>query len=131
MSGNKDIPKIIKEVGFDFDWSEAKVWALDMPVEEIDISELAWHLEIVFLGQNGLRYNLTPKEVMDQPELYKKEYERTLRADLAYPIDIMENKGRWLILDGLHRLMKICMMGEKSVRVRKVPREKIKDVLAD
>src|SRR5450830_1562715 len=89
VSENKDIPKIIKEVGFDFDWSEEKAWVLDMPVEEIDISELMWRFGISFLGQNGLRYNLTPQEAMDKPELYEKEYERKLSADWAYPIDIM------------------------------------------
>lgn len=48
-----EIPHIIEEVGFDFDWDEEDVWKLD------------------------------------------------------YPIDIMENKGRYLILDGLPRLLNI------------------------
>ena len=36
----RKLPKIIKDVGFDFSWDESKVWALDVPVEEIDITEL-------------------------------------------------------------------------------------------
>ena len=35
-----NIPQIIKDVGFDFSWSEEKVWALDVPVEEMAIEEL-------------------------------------------------------------------------------------------
>ncbi len=51
-----------------------------------------------------------------------------MNADLTYPIDIMENKGRWLILDGLHRLMKAYSLGMKKVVVRKVPRELIPQI---
>ena len=28
----KEMPKIIKDVGFDFYWSEGKVWKLDAPI---------------------------------------------------------------------------------------------------
>lgn len=122
------IPQIIKDVGFDFNWSEEKVWALKIPVEEMDIAELIWHFDIPFLWEKGV-YDLKPQEVIDNPEAHKEEYERTMRADLAYPIDIMENKGRWLILDGLHRLMKAFILGMKKVQVRKVPRELIPKIM--
>ncbi len=121
------IPQIIKDVGFDFSWSEEKVWALDVPVEEIDINELTWHFAVPFHWENGV-YNLTSQEIIDNPEAHKAEYERTMKADLVHPIDIMENKGRWLILDGLHRLMKSSILGMKKVQVRKIPRERIPDI---
>lgn len=124
------IPPIIKDVGFDFSWSEEKVWALDAPVEEIYISELIWHFDTPFLWENGI-YNLKPQEVLDNPEAHTVEYERTMRADLAYPIDIMENKGRWLILDGLHRLMKASILGMEKVNVRKIPRERIPEIVRE
>jgi len=124
----KDIPQIIKDVGFDFNWSEEKVWALDVPVEEMDIKELTWHFDIPFLWEDGV-YNLKPQEVIDSPEAHEKEYERTMKADLIHPIDIMENKGRWLILDGLHRLMKSYILNMEGVRVRKISREDIPRIL--
>ena len=34
------LPGEIKKVGFDFRWDTKKVWALDLPVEEIPIEEL-------------------------------------------------------------------------------------------
>jgi hypothetical protein len=55
--------------------------------------------------------------------------EKIERADTSFPIDIMENKGKWLILDGLHRLVKLYEQGAKTVRVRIIPREKIPDIL--
>ncbi len=124
----ENAPQIIKEVGFDFSWSEEKVWALDVPVEEMDISEIIWHFDIPFLWENGI-YNLKPQEVLDNPEAHKEEYDRTMRTDLAYPIDIMENKGRWLILDGLHRLMKASILGMGKVNVRKISRERIPEII--
>lgn len=124
----QEIPQIIKDVGFDFDWSEPKVWALEVPVEEISADELSWHFDIPFWGENGT-YNLTPREVIDNPQTHKEEYERTMRVDTSHPIDIMENKGRWLILDGLHRLAKQVISGEKTVIVRKIPRDKIPEIL--
>ena len=59
---------------------------------------------------------------------YKEEYSRTMKADLSHPIDIMKNKGRWLVLDGLHRLVKLAILGEKKVKVRIIPREKIPEI---
>lgn len=124
----QEIPQIIKDVGFDFSWSEEKVWALDVPVEEMNIIELTWHFDIPFLWENGV-YNLTSREVIEHPDEHKEEYDRTMKADPSFPIDIMENKGRWLILDGLHRLMKASILGMQTVKVRKISRDYIPDIL--
>ncbi len=126
---NEDIPQIIKDVGFDFNWSEEKVWKLEVPVEIINIQELEWHFDIPFLCEKGEVYNLTSREVIENPDAHKEEYERTMQADLSYPIDIMENKGRWLILDGLHRLMKASILGKQMVEVRKISRDYIPDIV--
>jgi len=125
---HEDLPDIIKEVGFDFRWSERKVWALDVEAIELDISELEWHFDIPFLDEKGRWYNLTPREVMEHPEDHPKEYARTLAADMQYPIDVMQNKGRLLILDGLHRLMKAALGGQQKVKVRIIPRERIPEI---
>lgn len=126
-------PQIIRDVGFNFRWDEKKVWALNLPVTEIKMKELEWHFDIPFLSKDGGIYNLTPREVMNHPELHNEEYRRMLATNLRHPIDVMENKGRWLILDGLHRLMKIRTFSipEMGVWVRVVPREKIPEILKD
>lgn len=59
---NEDIPQIIKDVDFDFSWSEEKIWMLEVPVEEMNIIELTWHFDIPFLWENGGVYNLTSRE---------------------------------------------------------------------
>ncbi len=125
---NEDFPDIIKKVGFDFPWDNKKVWALDIPVEEMPIKELQWHFDIPFHWHDGGKYNLTSWDIINHPDTYQKEYERTMACDLKYPIDIMENRGKWLILDGLHRLMKAQILGMDAVKVRKIPREKIPEI---
>ena len=131
MTGKHELPKIIKDVGFDFNWSEEKVWALQIPTVDMDVAKLEWHLDVPFWWTNNGFYNLAPREVINNPEKYKEEYERTMKADLKYPIDIIENKGRWLILDGLHRLMKAYILNMKTVKVRIIPRDKIPEILKE
>ena len=121
----KEIPQIIKDVGFDFSWDEKKVWQLDVSTVEMSIEELTWHFNIPFLGSNKGFYDLRPQEVIDHPEQYYEEYGRTMQSNTAYPIDIMFWKIRWLILDGLHRLMKRSIQGEQIVEVRKIPESAI------
>ena len=126
---NKKLPKIIEEVGFDFHWSEEKVWTLDVPVEDIDISGLEWHFETPFWSTPGGYYDLTPNQVLENPEKYQREFDRTMKADTSYPLDIMFWKNRWLLLDGLHRLVKLRQQKAKTIKVRKIPTELITKII--
>jgi len=129
MDKSKAMPQIIKDVGFDFDWSPKKVWALDVPVTTISMKELEWHFDIPFWNKpNGGYYDLTPNEVLANPVKYKIEYDRIINCDMGHPIDIMENKGRWLILDGLHRLVRAKALNSTNVKVRKIPRSLIPQI---
>ncbi|MBM3205074.1 hypothetical protein FJZ48_03810 [Candidatus Uhrbacteria bacterium] len=127
----KDVtPQIIKDVGFDFDWDSKKVWALNEPVIDMLMSELEWHFDIPFWDSEGTdAYNLTPREVMAHPEQEPTHWRMIQESDTSFPIDIMENKERWLILDGLHRCVKEYMAGKKTVKVRKIPRSRIPEIL--
>jgi hypothetical protein len=123
-----DTPEIIREAGFDFHWDVKKVWELDLPVTEMEIKELLWHLDYPFLDRSKRKYDLHPYEVVYGPHRYKEEYERTLSANLEYPIHVMKNKGRWVILDGLHRLMKSYLVNLNKVRVKIVPQSFIPQI---
>lgn len=125
---NNEIPNTVLECGFDFDWDEKDVWKLDYQAEEISIKELEWHFEIPFWDLDNKRYNLTPNQVIENPNKYREQYQRTIASDINYPIDIMENKGRYVILDGLHRLVKCKILGIEKVTVRIIPRSEIKNI---
>lgn len=121
----RKLPGIIKKVGFDFNWNEEKVWKLDVPVEDMDIRELEWHFEIPFWDTPGGYYDLTPNQVVQNPGKFKDEYVRTMKTSMEYPLDIMFWNGRWLMLDGLHRLLKAKIIGMEKIKVRKIPKEAI------
>ncbi|HET9059694.1 MAG TPA: hypothetical protein VFN61_07210 [Acidimicrobiales bacterium] len=118
------IPEAIEEAGFDFHWDPAKVWALDVPVTELPLEDLAWHLDLPFWSAKA-DYDLAPRIVMVRPNEYPEHWDRVQKADPAFPIDIMAWKGRWVILDGLHRLARLASDGASSVRVRQIPHSAI------
>jgi len=126
---NKKFLKIIRQVGFDFSWDNKKVWKLKIPTTKINISELEWHFKIPFWNYGNKKYNLKPISVIKFPKRYNKEYRRTMDSDVSHPVEIMKNKGRWLILDGLHRLVKLKILGNSKIQVRKIPRSRVKDIL--
>jgi len=46
---------------------------------------------------------------------------RIADADLDRPLDVTSRHGRWVVLDGLHRLSKAERAGLAAVPVRTVP----------
>ncbi|MGV8084625.1 MAG: hypothetical protein ACP5N9_00025 [Candidatus Bilamarchaeum sp.] len=122
-----------ESVGLDFgNWEEEKLWALDLPKEEMDIEELLWHFDAPFwTDDNSERWTVSPWDVIKQKEGTVIEQARMEKADLSYPIDIMKNHGRWIVLDGLHRLAKAYKQGQKMVTVRIVPRERFPEIASD
>ena len=71
-------------------------------------------------------YVLTPRQVLRAPFRYEKEYRRVRAANLMFPIEITRFKGRWLILDGVHRLTRAHEDGHEEILVRKVPSKLIR-----
>ena len=122
------VPDSVLEFGFDFDWDEKDVWKLNYPTIELDLGELDWHFSIPFWDFDSGTYNLTPNEVIENTDKYPEHYSRIMNSDISYPIDIMENKGRYVILDGLHRLVKCRLLGYDKVLVRIIPREEIEHI---
>lgn len=116
-------PEVIQEVDIPFKKDDLKIQALDLPVEEMSIKELLWHFDYPFWEKEGTNeWNLTPGELIKDPQKEPTHYQRVLSVDLTYPLQIMRHKGRWLLLDGLHRLTKAYLEGYKTIKVRKVPR---------
>lgn len=119
-------PKIIQNVDIPFKKDDAKIQSLDLPVEEMKIDELLWHFNYPFWEKEGTDdWNLAPWELIKDPTSQPTHYRRVQIVDLSYPLQIMRYKGRWLLLDGLHRLVKAYLEGKKIVQVRKVPKSAI------
>jgi hypothetical protein len=118
-------------LGLDFgNWEEEKIWALDLSVIEMDIKDLLWHFDAPFwTNDHNERWTITPWDVIRKSEDSKNEQTAMEKSDLSFPIDILKNNGRWLILDGLHRLTKSYIQGKEKVNVRIIPRERLPEIL--
>lgn len=121
----RQVPEIIKQKGLDFSWDAESVWPLDVPTEMMSADELTWHFEIPYWSKPGGFYDLSVDEMLADKQVYSEHYERVLKADTSYPIDVMWQDDRWVILDGLHRLVKLVNEGRRDVAVRKIPRSMI------
>ena len=115
----------LEETLFDFWWDADRLHALDVPVETIAVADLDWHLERKLWRHEGVPFAVSPTEVVADPVRFGKHYERALTADLACPLDVMLWRGRWTVMDGVHRLLKARLLGLDVVRVRKIPRSAI------
>ena len=106
-----------------FNWSNAKVWALELAVHEVPLSDLEWHLAIpVWSTVPGRRlFDLAPMTVLEHPREHGRHYARVLDTSVHYPIDTILWEGAWVILDGVHRLAKLWLARARNVRIRRVP----------
>ncbi len=133
MEGKKSkkelyIDPLHKEHAFDLPfWRDnEKLWALKVPTEIIDISELLWIFDVPFWEDEEGNIVITPREVINKPNDYPYHIDKIQSCDTSYPIDIMKNKkGKWLTLDGLHRLVSLYLKNETKISVHKIPKKLI------
>ncbi|WP_299637724.1 hypothetical protein [Devosia sp.] len=121
-----ELPPAIAQYWYAFDWEVEALWALELPSVFFPIDRLLWHLDVPVWPLDDEKYALTPRQVLRAPFRYEKEYRRVRAASLMFPIEITRLKGRWLILDGIHRLTRAHEDGHEEMLVRKVPRKLIR-----
>jgi hypothetical protein len=103
-----------------FQWSEPALWRLQLPVEEMPVEAFDWLLDLPLWRWRGRRFQVSLREVLADPARYREHWEKAERADTAYPVHVACHRGRWVILDGYHRLLKTLARGGRTVRVVKV-----------
>ena len=122
----QNYPQVIRKYWYSIDWEVEALWALDLPVEDMPISELEWHLDVpIWPDETGAPYSATPRQVLDDPATHAVEFERINAASMRYPIEVFAHMGRAMILDGVHRLVKAYRSGDETVRVRRVPQDAV------
>jgi hypothetical protein len=104
-------------LGIDFHWDVRKLWAADLPIVELDVAELSELLDLPFWSINQ-RSDVRPIEVALNPTAFADEYTRVMQTDLTYPINVIWLRHRWVILDGLHRLLKARVLAHPTITAR-------------
>jgi len=119
--GDGVVPPALRGVLLDFAWESERLWALDLPVEELRVADSIWLLDLPFWREEGRWFVVTPNQVRARPDRYVEQWARMLRADLDTAVHITERHGRTVILDGIHRLLKADLLGRNSIPGRRVP----------
>ena len=123
---NMPLPEIIN-TGFHI--IEPKLWEQNIPTEEISISEIEYNLDIPYLEKIWTDdWNLTPRMLIEGFEKELPHAKKVNKADLKYPIEIYHHKGKWIILDGVHRFTKAVRLGHKTIKVRRVSEKVVQKI---
>jgi hypothetical protein len=120
------VPRELEPWLLQHDWSPEKLRSLLLPVTEIELAELAWLLDLPFWRDDeGTAFRVRPIDVTGGWHL-----DRVASADLASPLDVTMLHGRFVVLDGLHRLLKAARVGRRTLPARIVPPEALRLIAA-
>jgi hypothetical protein len=115
------MPELVKQTLGTEPW-EADESGFDGIVEEVPVDSLTWLLDLPIWGWRGEPFQVTPNQVRGDPKTYAVHLARVMWSDLGDPIHLAERNGRWVVLDGYHRLLKAVIEGRSTIRaVRRRP----------
>jgi hypothetical protein len=114
------VPPELRGIVLDFRWDRERLWALDLPVREVALSDLAWQLRLPWWAHDGQPFTLTPDQVAYDPATYRQQYVRTQASDLRFPICALQRAGDITVLDGVHRLLKARLSMRETILVKVV-----------
>jgi hypothetical protein len=117
----KSIPPELVSHILPFNWNVRNVWSLPTPAQQIKRSELDYLLDLKLwssVPKAGMLFDISPRSVIANPAHFPHQYQRVQRADISFPIDMMDYRGQRWILDGVHRLAKLYLMHSEWVALR-------------
>jgi len=120
------IPKTLREAGYEFYCDAEKLSALDIPIVDFEIKDLIWNFDLPLWGKDGESWNLTPWDVINEVPGSASQRKRVEEVDLNFPILISKENGRWLIVDGVHRLVKGYLKKQQTISAKIVTQDLIK-----
>ena len=123
-----DLPPHIQQVFFDFHWVREKLWAIRLPTESARVADMDWLLDLPIWQRTPTQiiFDLTPREVLREPKRFPDHWGRIESAEFSFPLLLMPNlSGRWVIMDGYHRLARASILGMESLEVMRLPRSLI------
>lgn len=116
------VPASLRGVLLNIRWDRDALFRMVLPVEEVPVAELRWQLALPWWRVGDRYFAVSPEEVRADPDRYAGHWQRTLAADLAYPIHVVATTPVLRILDGVHRLLKADTMGQTQIRTCRVDR---------
>lgn len=124
-----DIPAQIRERCPEYEVDQAKLWALDLPVQPVPVESLTWLLHLPVWPHQGRAFTLRPIDVVRNPADYPDRARRIHASSLCYPIEVVGHRDRLVVLDGCHRTCKAHLSGDQHIPARIVPRSRIPEII--
>lgn len=115
-----------KEIDLPCKFKDALLYDIDLPVEEMTLTELKNNLDICYLEREGTDdWNLSCRELIQNFDKEVNHADRVKGVDLNFPICIYYYLGQWIIVDGVHRFTKAWMENRDTIKVKKIPEKLI------
>jgi hypothetical protein len=118
----------LHDVILDFHWDLERLWQLDLPVAELAVTDLDWHLQLPLWSHDGKPFTISPADVAADPDHFHEQYARTMAADLHHPLHLLDRTTKPTILDGVHRLHKASLLGHRTVRVKLLATNRLDEI---
>lgn len=80
---------------------------IDLPVVVMPVSELAWFLDYPVWSEDRQETAVTPLQRARDRLRHEEQSSRTMRRSLLI-------NDHWLIMDGVHWLLKVSILGNKT-----------------
>jgi hypothetical protein len=120
-------PKILTDAGYEIYCDTKKLRKLKLPIVNFSISKLIWNFNLPFWEKDGTDdWNLTPWDAIRGIDGSKSHQKRVKKVNLTYPILLLKKGRKWLVIDGIHRLVKAYEMKKKTIKAKIIPSAKIK-----
>jgi hypothetical protein len=97
-------PEAVRSAHLSQRWRLEDLWSLDLPRVRFALPELTWMLDLPLWQLDGVRFQVSPRQVLADPARFPHHARRIDEADLSRPIHLIRRDGRWTVLDGSHRL---------------------------
>jgi hypothetical protein len=114
-----EIDPRIRACGLPFEIDPVQVWVLPATVRSFDVAQLTWMLDLPFWPKDGRLFQVSPQEVLANASASPLHHARIMAADLTFPVDVVSYRGRWLLLDGLHRLSRAVSLSLAQILARR------------
>ncbi len=119
------IPKSLRKAGYEIYCDAEKLGSLHIPIVDFGIKDLIWNFDLPLWGKDGKSWNLTPWDVINDVPGSAIQRRRVENVNMKYPILIIKKKDKWLIIDGVHRLVKAYLNGQQTISAKIIKQDLI------
>jgi hypothetical protein len=121
------MPPGVREVFPSFDWDVRRLWSLPLPARTVPVETFEWLQELPVWRWGGERFQISLRDVLDDPQQFSAHHAKAMATDLSFPIHVTTTPAqRLVILDGYHRLLKALFLGQRTISVVQVSAEDLR-----